>query len=184
MSVEQLLPLVLLLPLVGGFINGVFGKKLPKIVVGSLATLMVATSFVLALSIFLQLDQAVEVNLFTMINLPELTLNARLLADNLSIWMTLIITGIGSLIHLFSMGYMSHDAGYQKFFTYLNLFIFSMLILVLGSNYFMLFFGWEGVGICSYLLIGFHYANEQKGFLNGLAARKAFIMNRVGDLGL
>lgn len=184
MSVEQLLPLVLLLPLVGGFINGVFGKKLPKIVVGSLATLMVATSFVLALSIFLQLDQAVEVNLFTMINLPELTLNARLLADNLSIWMTLIITGIGSLIHLFSMGYMSHDAGYQKFFTYLNLFIFSMLILVLGSNYFMLFFGWEGVGICSYLLIGFHYADEQKGFLNGLAARKAFIMNRVGDLGL
>ncbi|NCA21765.1 MAG: NADH-quinone oxidoreductase subunit L, partial [Crocinitomicaceae bacterium] len=111
-------------------------------------------------------------------------LNARLQVDSLSIWMTLIVTGVGSLIHLFSMGYMSHDKGYYKFFTYLNLFIFAMLILVLGSNYFMLFFGWEGVGICSYLLIGFHYSDEQKGMLNGIAARKAFIMNRIGDLGL
>ena len=184
MSVEQLLPLVLLLPLIGGFINGVFGNKLPKTIIGSIATLLVASSFFLALSIFFQLDKAVEVKLFTIISLPDMTLNAKLLADNLSIWMTLIITGIGSLIHLFSMGYMSHDPGYRKFFTYLNLFIFSMLILVLGSNYFMLFFGWEGVGICSYLLIGFHYSDEQKGFLNGIAARKAFIMNRVGDLGL
>lgn len=184
MSVEQLLPLVLLLPLIGGFVNGVFGNKLPKTVVGSIATLLVAASFFLALSIFFQLDQAVEVKLFTIISLEGLNLDAKLLADNLSIWMTLIITGIGSLIHLFSMGYMSHDEGYRKFFTYLNLFIFSMLILVLGSNYFMLFFGWEGVGICSYLLIGFHYADENKGFLNGIAARKAFIMNRVGDLGL
>lgn len=184
MSVEQLLPLVLLLPLIGGFVNGVFGNKLPKAIVGTIATLLVATSFLLALSIFFQLDQAVEVKLFTIISLESLNLDAKLLADNLSIWMTLIITGIGSLIHLFSMGYMSHDPGYRKFFTYLNLFIFSMLILVLGSNYFMLFFGWEGVGICSYLLIGFHYADENKGFLNGIAARKAFIMNRVGDLGL
>jgi NADH-quinone oxidoreductase subunit L len=79
---------------------------------------------------------------------------------------------------------MSHDKGYYKFFTYLNLFIFAMLILVLGSNYFMLFFGWEGVGICSYLLIGFHYSDVEKGLLNGLAARKAFILNRIGDLGL
>lgn len=184
MSIEQLLPLVLLLPLIGGIINGVLGNKLPKVVAGSIATIAVAISFILSLTIFFQLDQAVEVKLFTMISFQDLTLNAKLLADNLSIWMALIITGIGSLIHLFSMGYMSHDEGYRKFFTYLNLFIFSMLILVLGSNYFMLFFGWEGVGICSYLLIGFHYADEQKGFLNGMAARKAFIMNRVGDLGL
>jgi NADH-quinone oxidoreductase subunit L len=98
--------------------------------------------------------------------------------------MTLVVTGVGALIHLFSMGYMSHDKGYYKFFTYLNLFIFAMLILVLGSNYFMLFFGWEGVGICSYLLIGFHYSDLEKGMLNSIAARKAFIMNRVGDLGL
>lgn len=185
MSVEQLLPLVLLLPLIGGFVNGVFGKKLPKVIVGSIATAAVVISFLIGLTIFFQLgDKPVVKHLFTVMSFGELELNARLMADNLSIWMTLIITGIGALIHLFSMGYMSHDPGYQKFFTYLNLFIFAMLILVLGSNYFMLFFGWEGVGICSYLLIGFHYADEQKGFLNGMAARKAFIMNRVGDLGL
>jgi NADH-quinone oxidoreductase subunit L len=82
------------------------------------------------------------------------------------------------------MGYMSHDEGYHKFFTYLNLFIFSMLLLVLGSNYFVLFFGWEGVGMCSYLLISFHYNDAQKGLANSLAGRKAFIMNRIGDVGL
>jgi len=184
MSIEQLVPLIIALPLIGGFINGVFGKKLPKVLVGSIASIAVFSSFLIALTVFLQLDEAVKINLFTILNLEDFTLNARLLVDNLSIWMVLIITGVGSLIHLFSMGYMSHDEGYYKFFTYLNLFIFAMLILVLGSNYFMLFFGWEGVGICSYLLIGFHYSDVQKGMLNGLAARKAFIMNRIGDLGL
>jgi NADH-quinone oxidoreductase subunit L len=94
--------------------------------------------------------------------------------------MVMIITGIGSLIHLYSIGYMSHDKGFYKFFTYLNLFIFSMLLLVMGSNYLILFIGWEGVGLCSYLLIGFWYTNEEY----GKAARKAFIMNRIGDLAL
>ena len=184
MTIQQLIPLIIALPLIGGFINGVLGKKLPKVLVGSIASLAVFTSFFLAVTVFFQLDEAVKINLFTILKLEDFTLNARLLVDNLSIWMVLIITGVGSLIHLFSMGYMSHDEGYYKFFTYLNLFIFAMLILVLGSNYFMLFFGWEGVGICSYLLIGFHYSDAQKGMLNGLAARKAFIMNRIGDLGL
>lgn len=184
MSIEQLVPLIIALPLIGGFINGVLGKKLPKVLVGSIATLAVFSSFFLAVNVFMQMDGAVKINLFTILKLEDFSLNARLLVDNLSIWMVLIITGVGSLIHLFSMGYMSHDEGYYKFFTYLNLFIFAMLILVLGSNYFMLFFGWEGVGICSYLLIGFHYSDAQKGMLNGLAARKAFIMNRIGDLGL
>jgi NADH-quinone oxidoreductase subunit L len=184
MSIEQLIPIIIALPLIAGAINGIYGKNLPKILVGSLATIAVFTSFFLALMVFFQLHEPVKINLFTMLKLENFALNARLLVDNLSIWMVLIITGIGALIHLFSMGYMSHDEGYYKFFTYLNLFIFAMLILVLGSNYFMLFFGWEGVGICSYLLIGFHYSDAQKGMLNGLAARKAFIMNRVGDLGL
>lgn len=184
MSISQLLPLILLFPLLGGAINGIIGKNLPKAVVGSLATMMTAISFVLSLLVFLQLDQTVVVNLFTMISVSDLNLQAALYADNLSLWMAMIITGIGTLIHLFSMGYMKDDAGYYKFFTYLNLFIFAMLILVLGSNYFMLFFGWEGVGICSYLLIGFHYSDREKGMLNGLAARKAFIMNRIGDLAL
>ena len=184
MSIEQLIPIIIALPLIAGAINGIYGKKLPKILVGSLATITVFTSFFLALTVFFQMNEAVHINLFTILKLEDFSLNARLLVDNLSIWMVLIITGVGALIHLFSMGYMSHDEGYYKFFTYLNLFIFAMLILVLGSNYFMLFFGWEGVGICSYLLIGFHYSDAQKGMLNGLAARKAFIMNRVGDLGL
>jgi len=184
MSIEQLIPLIIAIPLIGGFINGVFGKKLPKVIVGSIATFAVFTSFFLALSVFFKLEESVTVDLFTILNLENIQLNARFLVDNLSIWMTMIITGVGALIHLFSMGYMSHDKGYYKFFTYLNLFIFAMLILVLGSNYFMLFFGWEGVGICSYLLIGFHYSDVEKGLLNGLAARKAFIMNRIGDLGL
>ncbi|KAF1857627.1 hypothetical protein Lal_00014640, partial [Lupinus albus] len=100
--------------------------------------------------------------------------------DQLSLMMMMIITGIGSLIHLYSIGYMSHDKGFYKFFTYLNLFIFSMLLLVMGSNYLILFIGWEGVGLCSYLLIGFWYQNQEY----GKAARKAFIMNRIGDLGL
>lgn len=180
MSVAQLVPLILLLPLVGALINGTIGKKLPKTVVGSIATGVMLMAFALALTVFFQVHEPVEINLFTMIQTDALTLHARLLADNLSVWMTLIVTGVGMLIHLFSMGYMKHDAGYYKFFVYLNLFIFAMLILVLGSNYFMLFFGWEGVGICSYLLIGFWYGD----FKNTLAARKAFIMNRIGDLGL
>jgi len=141
-------------------------------------------AFVFALIVFSSVHEQKLVHLFTMLSLGDFELNARLQLDSLSIWMTLIVTGVGSLIHLFSMGYMKEDEGYYKFFTYLNLFIFAMLILVLGSNYFMLFFGWEGVGICSYLLIGFHYSDLEKGMLNGIAARKAFIMNRIGDLGL
>lgn len=184
MSISQLLPLILLLPLIGGAINGVFGKHLPKVLVGTIATLATSLSFVFALMIFFQIDEAVKVNLFTILSLESFQLNASFLADNLSIWMTLIVTGVGALIHLFSMGYMKHDVGYYKFFTYLNLFIFSMLLLVLGSNYFILFFGWEGVGVCSYLLIGFWYADAEKGMLNSMAARKAFIMNRIGDLAL
>lgn len=184
MKIEQLISLVILLPLIGGFINGTIGSKLPKKIVGSLATTIMFIAFALALNVFAQLHHKVTVNWFTILRFDEFSLNASLLVDNLSIWMTLIVTGVGSLIHLFSMGYMSHDEGYYKFFTYLNLFIFAMLILILGSNYFMLFFGWEGVGICSYLLISFHYSDKVKGIANSAAGRKAFIMNRIGDLGL
>ena len=184
MSTAQLIITILALPLFGALINGTVGKHLPKVVVGSIATGVMFASFALAFTVFLGLHKQEFIHLFTMLSFDFLQLNARLQVDSLSIWMTMIVTGVGALIHLFSMGYMSHDKGYHKFFTYLNLFIFAMLILVLGSNYFMLFFGWEGVGICSYLLIGFHYSDKEKGMLNGLAARKAFIMNRVGDLGL
>lgn len=184
MAIDKLILTILALPLAGALINGTLGKSLSKKVVGSLATGVMFVAFVLAVIVFNVNHEAMFIHLFKMIRLDELELNARFQVDGLSTLMLLIVTGVGSLIHLFSMGYMKDDEGYYKFFTYLNLFIFAMLILVLGSNYFMLFFGWEGVGICSYLLIGFHYSDREKGLLNGIAARKAFIMNRIGDLGL
>lgn len=180
---ENLVYAIILLPLLGFLINGLFGKNLPKIVVGSLATAMVFASFCIAVSIFLGFNsesQPVIVKAFEWFRVNGVQINFGFQIDQLSLMMVMIITGIGSLIHLYSIGYMSHDKGFYKFFTYLNLFIFSMLLLVMGSNYLILFIGWEGVGLCSYLLIGFWYTNEEY----GKAARKAFIMNRIGDLAL
>ena len=184
MAKDLTLLFIIALPLIGFAINGLLGKKMPKVLVGGLATAVVFVAFLLATTLFSSLHSTQIVKLFEIIDFQNIHINASFQIDALSIWMTLIITGIGSLIHLFSMGYMSHDEGYHKFFTYLNLFIFSMLLLVLGSNYFVLFFGWEGVGMCSYLLISFHYNDAQKGLSNSLAGRKAFIMNRIGDVGL
>ncbi|WBV59856.1 NADH-quinone oxidoreductase subunit L [Chryseobacterium camelliae] len=180
---ENLVYAIVLLPLLGFLINGLFGKNLPKIVVGSLATAMVFASFCIAVSIFMGFNsesQPVIVKAFEWFRVNGVQINFGFQIDQLSLMMVMIITGIGSLIHLYSIGYMSHDKGFYKFFTYLNLFIFSMLLLVMGSNYLILFIGWEGVGLCSYLLIGFWYTNEEY----GKAARKAFIMNRIGDLAL
>lgn len=184
MAIDSLILTILALPLIGALINGTLGKNLPKVLVGGLATTVMFVAFALAVTIFMSLHETRVVNVYQFLNFEDFKLNFSIQVDALSIWMTMIVTGVGALIHLFSMGYMSHDKGYYKFFTYLNLFVFAMLILVLGSNYFMLFFGWEGVGICSYLLIGFHYSDAQKGIANSVAARKAFIMNRIGDLGL
>ena len=180
---ENLVYAIVLLPLVGFLINGLFGKHLPKMLVGGLATLVVFASFVITTSIFLNFNSEsapVIIKAFEWFRVAGIQVNFGFQVDQLSLMMVMIITGIGSLIHLYSIGYMSHDKGFYKFFTYLNLFIFSMLLLVLGSNYLILFIGWEGVGLCSYLLIGFWYQNEDY----GKAARKAFIMNRIGDLGL
>ncbi|SIQ40660.1 NADH-quinone oxidoreductase subunit L [Chryseobacterium sp. RU37D] len=180
---ENLIYAIVLLPLLGFLINGLFGKNLPKIVVGSLATAMVFGSFCIAVSLFMNFDSespAVIVKAFKWFTVNGVQIDFGFQIDQLSLMMVMIITGIGSLIHLYSIGYMSHDKGFYKFFTYLNLFIFSMLLLVMGCNYLILFIGWEGVGLCSYLLIGFWYTNEEY----GKAARKAFIMNRIGDLAL
>lgn len=180
---ENLVYAIILLPLLGFLINGLFGKVLPKMVVGSLATGVVFASFCIALSIFLKTDSnsaPVLVKAFEWFTVNGIQINFGFQIDQLSLMMIMIITGIGSLIHLYSIGYMSHDKGFYKFFTYLNLFIFSMLLLVMGGNYLILFIGWEGVGLCSYLLIGFWYENKEY----GAAARKAFIMNRIGDLGM
>jgi len=184
MAVDKLILILLALPLLGALVNGTIGKKLPNLLVGGIATGVMLLSFVCALLVFNQTNDTKIIQLFTLLSLDDFVINASLQVDALSIWMTLIVTGVGTLIHVFSIGYMSHDKGFYKFFTYLNLFIFAMLLLILGSNYFVLFFGWEGVGICSYLLIGFHYSDAEKGIANSIAARKAFIMNRIGDAGL
>ena len=180
---ENLIYAIILLPLAGFLFNGLFGKNLPKLFVGALATLVVFAAFCITVYIFLNFDgnsQPIIAKAFEWFRIDGIQINFGFQIDQLSLIMMMIITGIGSLIHLYSIGYMSHDKGFYKFFSYLNLFIFSMLLLVMGSNYLILFIGWEGVGVCSYLLIGFWYTNKEY----GKAARKAFIMNRIGDLGL
>lgn len=183
MDTLYLLFTILLLPLSGFLFSGLLGSKLPKVVVGTVSTLVVFASFILAVVIFMGMDSSTPVQIikaFNWFRFGGVNVDFSFQLDQLSIMMTLIITGIGTLIHLYSTGYMSHDEGYYKFFSYLNLFVFSMLLLVLGANYLILFIGWEGVGLCSFLLIGFWYQNKEY----TKAARKAFIMNRIGDLGL
>jgi len=179
----KLISLVPLFPLLGFLINGFFGKKLSKGLSGAIAVLSVFASFVVSVLIFIELNGSAEkshiVNLFSWINSDTLKIPFEFLVDPLSSLFLLIITGIGFLIHVYSVGYMHEDEGFSRFFTYLNLFVFFMLLLVLGNNYLILFVGWEGVGLCSYLLIGFWFKNNAY----NTAARKAFIMNRIGDLG-
>jgi NADH-quinone oxidoreductase subunit L len=173
--------LIPLLPFIGFLINGLGRNVLPKPVIGTIATLAVIAPFLISLGLFFSFDASspVIVPIFDWITVGSLVIPFSFQIDQLSIMMLLIITGIGSLIHIYSIGYMSHDAGFGKFFSYLNLFVFFMLLLVLGSNYVIMFIGWEGVGLCSYLLIGFWYTNGA--FAD--AAKKAFIINRIGDLG-
>ena len=179
----EVLYIIILLPLLGFVINGLFGNFLPKIVVGSWATVVVFLAFLQSLKLFLGMTNDTSPQIFKVFewfHIHHLAVDFSFQLDQLSIIMMMIITGIGTLIHLYSVGYMENDEGFYKFFAYLNLFIFFMLLLVLGSNYLVLFVGWEGVGLCSFLLIGFWFRNEEY----GKAARKAFIMNRIGDLGL
>jgi len=179
----KLVWLVPLLPLIGFIIIGLFGKKLSKGLVGVIGSGAVAGAFAIALAVFFELKGSVQkeytIELFNWISAGKLSIPFSFLIDPLSSLFLLIITGIGFLIHVYSSGYMSHDEGFSRFFAYLNLFIFFMLLLVMGSNYLIMFVGWEGVGLCSYLLIGFWFKNTA--YNN--AAKKAFIMNRVGDLG-
>jgi len=175
--------LVPLIPLLGFIINGLGRDTLSKNLIGLIGSGVIFLSFALSLGIFFELGAAAnkshEVFLFDWISAGDLHIPFSFLVDPLSSMMLLIITGVGFLIHVNSIGYMHSDAGFGKFFSYLNLFIFFMLLLVLGSNYVIMFIGWEGVGLCSYLLIGFWYTNSSY----ASAAKKAFIMNRIGDLG-
>lgn len=179
----HLLYIIVLLPLLGFLFNGILGKFLPKKFVGTIATAVVFVAFLLAVNLFLSInanDPPLFFTLFEWFSVDDFSVDFSFQVDQLSILMTLLITGIGSLIHLYSIDYMADDKGFSRFFAYLNLFIFFMLMLILGGNYLMLFIGWEGVGLCSFLLIGFWYQNIDY----GKAARKAFIMNRIGDLGV
>ena len=175
--------LVPLFPLVGFLINGFFGKRLSRSASGIIACVAVLLSFILSIGIFIDLQQGTQktniVEVFSWIRSGSLDIPFELLIDPLSGIFLLIITGIGFLIHVYSVGYMHDDEGLSRFFTYLNLFVFFMLLLVMGNNYLITFVGWEGVGLCSYLLIGFWYKNAAYND----AAKKAFIMNRIGDLG-
>lgn len=180
---------ILMLPLIGFLLNGVviplvsggIGKTKPAIS-GGIATLAMAIAFVLSVMAFMTLGgeaTALQTQGFNWIDFGNLSVTLNLKIDRLSSLMTLIITGIGTLIHFYSISYMSHEKGVARFFAYLNLFCFAMLLLVLSDNLLFLFFGWEGVGLCSYLLISYWYEEEA----NADAARKAFLVNRVGDLG-
>jgi NADH-quinone oxidoreductase subunit L len=179
---QQLVPLIPFLPFIGFLINGLLGKNLSKSMVGVIGAGSLLASFLLTVMCFNQVGASgpIQSTLYHFMSIDRLSLDFGFLVDQLSVWMMMIITGVGFLIHVYSIGYMHDDEGFYKFFAYLNLFVFSMLLLVMGDNFLMLFFGWEGVGLCSYLLIGFWYTNRDY----GTAARKAFIMNRVGDLGL
>lgn len=179
---QKYIPLIPFLPFIGFVINGLFGRNLSKNVVGIIGSGTLLASFFLTIACFNEVGAsgAIHSTLYNFLSVDSLEVNFGFLVDHLSVWMMLIVTGVGFLIHVYSIGYMHDDEGFWKFFAYLNLFIFSMLLLVMGDNFLVLFFGWEGVGLCSYLLIGFWYHNREY----GKAARKAFIMNRIGDLGL
>src|SRR5690606_27319847 len=180
---KELIWLIPLLPLVGFLINGLGQKILPKSMIGIIGSGVVLVSFLISCVLFGEVrawrdageSGAYMHQLFDWISVGNFKLSFSFLLDPLSSLMLLIVTGIGFLIHVYSYGYMLHDKGFGKFFSYLNLFIFFMLLLVLGSNYLIMFIGWEGVGLCSYLLIGFWYKNSDY----SSAAKKAFVMNRI-----
>lgn len=185
MDASFLIGLLLASPLIGFFINGPRFRSKNAVLAGSIATTAAGISFLCAVTLFVKLvglpaeERSLEALFFTWIPVGSLKVQAGFVVDQISAIMILIISGVGTLIHLFSIGYMSHDERPAKYFSYLNLFLFNMLILVLGDNLLMTFVGWEGVGLCSYLLIGFWFTDSEK----AAAGMKAFITNRIGDAG-
>jgi NADH-quinone oxidoreductase subunit L len=197
----SLIAVILLMPLLGAFVNGVFGRRLGKSAVRLMALSAVGISFAAAVATFIALNGAVDAAKaahggeaapaklawhawewmqVSGLGTTRIPVDIKFSVDALSGVMMLVVTGVGFLIHLYASEYMIGDAGYWRFFCYLNLFVFSMLVLILGDNLPVLFVGWEGVGLCSYLLIGFWYGKTP----NASAGKKAFIANRIGDFGL
>jgi NADH-quinone oxidoreductase subunit L len=184
-SPTALVSLIIGLPLLGFLINGIAGLassgyREKKGLIGTIANFAVFVPFLTVLFLFLNFDAeagAIQVSLFTWIETGNFSVDIAYQIDQLSLIMALVVTGVGSLIHYYSIGYMAHDPGFWRFFAYMNLFIFAMLNLIMANNLLLLFLGWEGVGLCSYLLIGFWYTDMMKSD----AAKKAFLYNRVGD---
>ncbi|HNO32293.1 MAG TPA: proton-conducting transporter membrane subunit, partial [Anaerolineales bacterium] len=192
-----LAPGLVLVPIVGLLINAIFGKYFSEKVVGTVASLASGTAFVisvlLAYSVSLNHGEVMRWQFLEWIHVGNLSLDWTFRIDSLSATMMLVVSGVGTLIHIYAIGYMHEDVRFKheegrfnRFFLYLNLFIAAMMILVSGDSYMMLFVGWEGVGLCSFLLIGFWYEMDtlaRPSWANSNAAKKAFITNRVGDFG-
>jgi NADH-quinone oxidoreductase subunit L len=169
-------------PLAGFLVNGLAGRRAPRSVVNAVAIGSVVLSFLWVLKTLLALGTLETAHIeryFTWIASGGLNVGFDLAVDRLTAVMLLVVTGVGTLIHIYAAGYMAHEGGYYRFFAYLNLFMFFMLLLVLGANFLVMFVGWEGVGLCSYLLIGFYFLRQSATD----AGKKAFIVNRVGDFG-
>ena len=174
--------LIPIFPLLGFLANGIFGRRIPKALINTFAVGSVALSFAWVVKTLLGLSpietKYIE-HYFTWIQSGMLNISVDFAVDRLTAIMLMVVTGVGTLIHIYAVGYMEHEGGYYRFFAYLNLFMFFMLVLVLAQNYLLLFVGWEGVGLCSYLLIGFYFTEK----FATTAGNKAFIVNRIGDFG-
>lgn len=199
MNAFALAPLILGFPILGVLFNGFLGRRFVEADrergekwSGWAASFMAIDAFIIAVLLYLSLlgngFHAEVIPMFDWINIPSANMNIpwAIQVDTLSVTMMLVVTGVGSLIHIYAIGYMHGDPNFSRFFTYLNLFLFFMLILVTANNYLMMFVGWEGVGLCSFLLIGFWFdrTDENGRAMNADAARKAFVANRVGDLAM
>ncbi len=177
--------LIPVFPLIGFLVNGLLARRLPEQAIGSIASFAVFASFLVAISIFFEVlgmspaSRFQERIVYTWILSGELSVPVGFLVDPLSLIMMMVVSGVGFIIHVYSIGYMHGEYGYRRYFAYLNLFVFNMLVLVSANNFLLMFVGWEGVGLCSYLLIGYYY--EKKSAAD--AGKKAFVVNRVGDFG-
>ncbi|MBV7332184.1 NADH-quinone oxidoreductase subunit L [Chloroflexi bacterium TSY] len=183
--------LLFVFPALGALINLFAGAYIGRKVIGSIAALAVALSFVLGIGLYAGLltlapeEQSITVHMWDWITVGSFHASAAMLIDPLSVTMTLIVTGVGLLIHIYAIGYMEHDEYFQRFFVYLNFFIFAMLILVLSDNFVGMFVGWEGVGLASFLLIGFYFDRTDETYGSYAdCGKKAFIVNRIGDFGM
>src|SRR6202046_2600196 len=180
----QLLWLIPILPFAGFLLNGTIGRKLPRALVATIALLFTAAPAFIVAQLWIFMKSAGAPLALSVMSRPWIAVsgfqvNFAFTVDHLTLVMLGIITGVGFLIHIYSVGYMAHEEGYWRFFAYLNLFMFFMLVLVLSSSFLLMFVGWEGVGLASYLLIGFYFRKTSA----ATAGKKAFVVNRIGDFG-